>query len=153
MLFRSIDGNELSRTGATSDRAFHIPHFILCNQAVGASGGTPESWCTNMTTYVDWIKYYPASTSNLVLNSSNFSLEATDFNSSSHNCVVRPIFHDNCINKSLTWSSSNTSVMTCVSGLCASWSGANGTSTITATSHSGATASITLTVVDGVISQ
>ena len=151
-LIFSIDGNELSRTGATSDRAFHIPHFILCNQAVGASGGTPESWCTNMTTYVDWIKYYPASTSNLVLNSSNFSLEATDFNSSSHNCVVRPIFHDNCINKSLTWSSSNTDIITCRSGLCASWAGANGTSTITATSHSGATATITLRATDGVLS-
>ena len=152
-LIFSIDGNELSRTGATTNRAFHIPHFILCNQAVGASGGTPESWCTNMTTYVDWIKYYPTSTDNLVLNSSDFSLEVTDPNDSAHNCMVRPIFNDNCINKSLTWSSSNTDVIICHSGLCSSWAGANGTSTITATSQSGATANITLTVNDGIIRQ
>ena len=152
-LIFSIDGNELSRTGATTNRAFHIPHFILCNQAVGASGGTPESWCTNMTTYVDWIKYYPTSTDNLVLNSSDFSLEVTDPNDSAHNCMVRPIFNDNCINKSLTWSSSNTDVIICHSGLCSSWAGANGTSTITATSRSGATANITLTVNDGIIIQ
>lgn len=152
-LIFSIDGNELSRTGATTNRAFHIPHFILCNQAVGASGGTPESWCTNMTTYVDWIKYYPTSTDNLVLNSSNFSLEVTDPNDSAHNCMVRPIFNDNCINKSLTWTSSNTDIIICHSGLCSSWAGANGTSTITATSQSGATANITLTVNDGIIRQ
>ena len=41
LIFR-IDGNELSRTGATTNRAFHIPHFILINQAIGASGGTPD---------------------------------------------------------------------------------------------------------------
>lgn len=152
-LIFSIDGNELSRTPATDNRAFHIPHYILLNQAIGAAGGTPDDWCSEITQYVDWVKYYPASTDNLVLNSSNFSLEVTDVNDSARNCMVRPIFNDNCINKSLTWSSSNTDVIICHSGLCVSWAGANGTSTITATSQSGATASITLTVSDGIIRQ
>lgn len=152
-LIFSIDGNELSRTPATDNRAFHIPHYILLNQAIGAAGGTPDDWCSEITQYVDWVKYYPASTDNLVLNSSNFSLEVTDVNDSARNCMVRPIFNDNCINKSLTWSSSNTDVIICHSGLCVSWAGANGTSTITATSRSGATASITLTVSDGIIRQ
>ena len=152
-LIFSIDGNELSRTPATDNRAFHIPHYILLNQAIGAAGGTPDDWCSEITQYVDWVKYYPVSTDNLVLNSSNFSLEVTDVNDSARNCMVRPIFNDNCINKSLTWSSSNTDVIICHSGLCVSWAGANGTSTITATSQSGATASITLTVSDGIIRQ
>lgn len=147
----SIDGNELSRTSATDNRAFHIPHFILLNQAIGASGGTPDSNTTEITQYVDWVKYYPLSTDNLVENSSDFELEATDFNDSSHNCVVRPKFNDNCINKSITWQSNNTSLVTCHSGLCSSYAGANGEVIITGTSHSGVSKQITLTVSNGVL--
>ena len=150
-LIFSIDGNELSRTSATDNRAFHIPHFILLNQAIGASGGTPDSNTTEITQYVDWVKYYPLSTDNLVENSSNFYLEATDFNDSSHNCVVRPKFNDNCINKSITWQSSNSSLVSCHSGLCASYSGANGEVVITGTSHSGVSKKITLTVSNGIL--
>lgn len=146
-----IDGNELSRTSATDNRAFHIPHFILLNQAIGASGGTPDSSTTEITQYVDWVKYYPLSTDNLVENSSDFYLEATDPNDSAHNCVVRPKFNDNCINKSITWESSNPSLVTCHSGLCGSYSGANGEVVITGTSHSGVSKQITLTVTDGVL--
>lgn len=149
----SIDGNELSRTSATDNRAFHIPHFILLNQAIGASGGTPDSNTTEITQYVDWVKYYPLSTENVVLNSSDFSLSAMDFNDGSHNCMVRPTFNDNCINKSLTWSSSNTSLVTCHSGLCSSYAGANGEVVITATSHSGVSKSITLTVSNGTLKE
>ena len=147
-----IDGNLISTTSATNNRAFHIPHFILLNQAIGASGGTPDSGTTEITQYVDWVKYYPLSRENVVLNSSDFSLQATDFNS--NNCVVRPVFNDNCINKSLTWSSSNSSIITVHSGFCCTTSGsANGTVTITATSHSGASRSITLKASNGAISQ
>lgn len=147
----SIDGNELSRTSATDNRAFHIPHFILLNQAIGASGGTPDSNTTEITQYVDWVKYYPLSTENVVLNSSDFSLSAMDFNDGSHNCMVRPTFNDNCINKSITWQSSNTSLVTCHSGLCSSYAGANGEVIITGTSHSGVSKQITLTVSNGTL--
>lgn len=147
----SIDGHELSRTSATDNRAFHIPHFILLNQAIGASGGTPDSNTTEITQYVDWVKYYPLSTENVVLNSSDFSLSAMDFNDGSHNCMVRPTFNDNCINKSITWQSSNTSLVTCHSGLCSSYAGANGEVIITGTSHSGVSKQITLTVSNGVL--
>ena len=146
-LIFSIDGNELSRTSATDNRAFHIPHFILINQAIGASGGTPADSTTSITQYVDWVKYYPPSTNNLVLNSSDFYLTAMDFN---NNCMVRPTFNDNCINKSLTWSSSNGSIVEVHSGLCVAKG--NGTATITATSHSGVSRTITLTVNNGTIS-
>lgn len=149
----SIDGNELSRTSATDNRAFHIPHFILLNQAIGASGGTPDSNTTEITQYVDWVKYYPLSTDNLVENSSDFELEAMDFNDSSHNCMVRPTFNDNCINKSLTWSSSNDSLVWVHSGLCSTYAGANGEVVITATSHSGVSKSITLTVSNGTLKE
>lgn len=147
----SIDGHELSRTSATDNRAFHIPHFILINQAIGASGGTPDSNTTEITQYVDWVKYYPLSTENVVLNSSDFSLSAMDFNDGSHNCMVRPTFNDNCINKSITWQSSNTSLVTCHSGLCSSYAGANGEVVITGTSHSGVSKQITLAVTNGVL--
>lgn len=147
----SIDGNELSRTSATDNRAFHIPHFILLNQAIGASGGTPDSNTTEITQYVDWVKYYPLSTDNLVENSSDFSLTAMDFNDNSHNCMVRPTFNDNCINKSLTWSSSNSSLVWVHSGLCSTYAGANGEVIITGTSHSGVSKQITLTVTNGVL--
>ena len=150
-LIFSIDGHELSRTSATDNRAFHIPHFILVNQAIGASGGTPDSSTTEITQYVDWIKYYPLSTDNLVLNSSDFSLTAMDANDSSHNCMVRPTFNDNCINKSLTWESSNSSLVWVHSGLCSTYAGANGEVTITATSHSGVSKQITLTVSNGTL--
>lgn len=150
-LIFSIDGHELSRTSATDNRAFHIPHFILVNQAIGASGGTPDSSTTEITQYVDWIKYYPLSTDNLVLNSSDFSLTAMDANDSSHNCMVRPTFNDNCINKSLTWESSNSSLVWVHSGLCSSNADANGEVTITATSHSGVSKQITLTVSNGTL--
>lgn len=147
----SIDGNELSRTSATDNRAFHIPHFILLNQAIGASGGTPDSDTTEITQYVDWVKYYPLSTENVVLNSSDFSLSAMDFNDSSHNCMVRPTFNDNCINKSLTWSSSNDSLVWVHSGLCSTYAEANGEVIITGTSHSGVSKQITLTVSNGTL--
>lgn len=150
-LIFSIDGHELSRTSATDNRAFHIPHFILVNQAIGASGGTPDSSTTEITQYVDWIKYYPLSTDNLVLNSSDFSLTAMDANDSSHNCMVRPTFNDNCINKSLTWESSNSSLVWVHSGLCSTYAGANGEVIITATSHSGVSKQITLTVSNGTL--
>lgn len=147
----SIDGNELSRTSATDNRAFHIPHFILINQAIGASGGTPDSNTTEITQYVDWVKYYPLSTDNLVENSSDFTLAAMDANDSSHNCMVRPTFNDNCINKSLTWSSNNSSLVWVHSGLCSTYAGANGEVIITATSHSGVSKQITLTVSNGTL--
>lgn len=147
----SIDGNELSRTSATDNRAFHIPHFILLNQAIGASGGTPDSDTTEITQYVDWVKYYPLSTDNVVLNSSDFSLTAMDWNDSSHNCMVRPTFNDNCINKSLTWSSNNSDLVWVHSGLCSTYAGANGEVIITATSHSGVSKQITLTVSNGTL--
>lgn len=150
-LIFSIDGHELSRTNATDNRAFHIPHFILLNQAIGASGGTPDSSTTEITQYVDWVKYYPLSTDNVVLNSSDFTLTAMDWNDSSHNCMVRPTFNDNCINKSLTWSSSDSGLVWVHSGLCNTYAGANGEVTITATSHSGVSKSITLTVSNGTI--
>lgn len=150
-LIFSIDGHELSRTSATDNRAFHIPHFILVNQAIGASGGTPDSSTTEITQYVDWIKYYPLSTDNLVLNSSDFSLTAMDANDSSHNCMVRPTFNDNCINKSLIWESSNSSLVWVHSGLCSTNADANGEVTITATSHSGVSKQITLTVSNGTL--
>lgn len=150
-LIFSIDGHELSRTNATDNRAFHIPHFILLNQAIGASGGTPDSSTTEITQYVDWVKYYPLSTDNLVENSSDFTLAAMDWNDSSHNCMVRPTFNDNCINKSLTWESSNSSLVWVHSGLCNTYAGANGEVIITATSHSGVSKQIILTVSNGTI--
>lgn len=147
----SIDDHELSRTSATDNRAFHIPHFILLNQAIGASGGTPDSSTTEITQYVDWVKYYPLSTDNVVLNSSDFTLAAMDANDSSHNCMVRPTFNDNCINKSLTWESNNSSLVWVHSGLCSTYAGANGEAIITATSHSGVSKQITLTVSNGTL--
>lgn len=150
-LIFSIDGHELSKTNATDNRAFHIPHFILLNQAIGASGGTPDSSTTEITQYVDWVKYYPLSTDNLVENSSDFTLAAMDANDSSHNCMVRPSFNDNCINKSLTWESSNSSLVWVHSGLCSTYAGANGEVIITATSHSGVSKQITLTVSNGTL--
>ena len=150
-LIFSIDGHELSKTNATDNRAFHIPHFILLNQAIGASGGTPDSSTTEITQYVDWVKYYPLSTDNLVENSSDFTLAAMDANDSSHNCMVRPTFNDNCINKSLTWESNNSSLVWVHSGLCSTYAGANGEVIITATSHSGVSKQITLTVSNGTL--
>lgn len=150
-LIFSIDGHELSRTSATDNRAFHIPHFILLNQAIGASGGTPDSNTTEITQYVDWVKYYPLSTDNVVLNSSDFTLAAMDWNDSSHNCMVRPTFNDNCINKSLTWESSDSGLVWVHSGLCSTYAGANGEVIITATSHSGVSKQIILTVSNGTI--
>lgn len=150
-LIFSIDGNELSRTSATDNRAFHIPHFILLNQAIGASGGTPDSNTTEITQYVDWVKYYPLSTDNVVLNSSDFSLTAMDWNDNSHNCMVRPTFNDNCINKSLTWSSNNTDLVWVHSGLCSTYAGANGSAVITATTQDGVSRSVTLTVNNGTL--
>lgn len=147
----SIDGNELSRTNATDNRAFHIPHFILLNQAIGASGGTPDSNTTEITQYVDWVKYYPLSTDNVVLNSSDFSLTAMDWNDNSHNCMVRPTFNDNCINKSLTWSSSDSQLVWVHSGLCSTYAGANGSAVITATTQDGVSRSVTLTVSNGTL--
>lgn len=148
-LIFSIDGNELSRTSATDNRAFHIPHFILLNQAIGASGGTPDSSTTEITQYVDWVKYYPLSTENVVLNSSDFTIQATDFNE--NNCVVRATFNDNCINKALSWESNNESVITVHSGFCVAAS-SSGSATITATSKSGVSKSITLNVSNNAIS-
>ena len=139
-LIFSIDGHELSRTNPTDNRAFHIPHFLLINQAIGASGGTPADGTTNITQYVDWVKYYPASTENLVLNSSDFELIPGDFQD--NHCILRLKFNDNCINKSVNWSSSDSSIISVHNGLCAAVG--TGNATITATSQSGVSRSIML---------
>ena len=140
VLIFTIDGNEISRTSPTDDRAFHIPHFILLNQAIGASGGTPDSNCSEITQYVDWVKYYPASTENLVLNSSDFELIPGDFQG--NHCILRLKFNDNCINKSVNWSSSNSSIISVHNGLCAAVG--TGDAIITATSQSGISRSTVL---------
>ena len=147
-LIFTIDGHELSRTPATDNRAFHIPHYILLNQAVGAAGGTPDDWCTEIPQYVDWVKYYPPSTDNVVLYTSDFSIAATDHNN--NNCVVRATYNDNCINKVLHWSCDRTDLATVHSGfVCTTSDTANGTVNITATSPSGAAQTIKLTIVNG----
>lgn len=146
----SIDGDVISTTSATTNRAFHIPHFILLNQAIGASGGTPDSNTTEITQYVDWVKYYPANTENVVLYTSDFSITVTDHND--NNCVVRATYNDNCINKVLNWSCDNTDIATVHSGFVCTTSGtANGTINVTATSPSGISQTIQLTVVNGKI--
>ena len=96
------------------------------------------------------MKYYPPSTDNVVLYTSNFSIAVTDRND--NNCVVRATFHDNCINKVLSWKSSNTNLATVHSGLVASTSSsANGSVSITATSPSGVSQTIQLNIVNGKI--
>ena len=67
--------------------------------------------------------------------------------------MIRPTFNDNCINKSLTWSISDSSIATVHSGLVVStsWS-ANGTVVVTATSQSGVSKTITIKVTDGKMS-
>ena len=136
-----IDNKLVSQTKPTDNRALHIPHFILLNQALGAAGGSPDSNCDNMTTYVDWVKYYPASTKDVKLNSEDFDLVPGDFQD--NHCIIRLKFNDNCINKYVEWSSSDESVLTVKSGLVAT---ANrdvvGEAIITAKSQSGVTRTI-----------
>lgn len=143
------DGNLVTQTGATDNRAMHTPHYILLNQAIGAAGGTPDDGCNEITTYVDYVKYYPLSTENLKLYSESFDLYATEFDGS--RCAVRTNWHDNCINKALNWSSDNTSVIEVHSGYCSAKS-ESGQATITATSKSGVSRSITLNVNNWAIS-
>ena len=147
----TIDGEEISQTKSTNNKALHIPHFILINQALGAAGGTPDSNCDNMTTYIDWVKYYPASTKDLRLNSEDFELVPGD--SQDNHCIIRIKYNDNCINKAIDWHSSDESVLTVKSGLVAT---ANrnvvGEATITATSKSGVCRTIVLKANMGTVS-
>ena len=144
----TVDGNVLSTTNPTDNRAFHIPHYILLNQAIGASGGTPDSNTTEITQYVDWIKYYPLSSENVVLNSCDFTITAMDF--SDNNCVIRPTFNDNCINKSLTWKSSDDTKVSVHGGFCV-YKG-DGSAIITATSKSGVSKSVVIIANNGRLS-
>ena len=97
---------------------------------------------------MDWVKYYPPSTDNVVLYTSDFSIAATDHNG--NNCVVRATYNDNCINKVLHWSCDRTDLATVHSGfVCTTSDTANGTVNITATSPSGAAQTIKLTIVNG----
>lgn len=147
-LYFYIDGNEISRTDASDNRALHIPHYVLLNQAIGAAGGTPDDWCDNMTTYVDYIKYYPLSSDNIKEYTEDFDLVITSYND--NNCMVRATFNDNCINKVLHWNSSDESILTVHSGLVVA-TGNNGTATITATSPSGVSRSINIQASGGSI--
>lgn len=145
-----IDDKQISQTKPTDNKALHIPHFILLNQALGAAGGNPDGNCTNMTTYVDWVKYYPASTKDIKLNSEDFELVPGDFQD--NHCILRLKFNDNCINKTVEWSSSDESILTVKSGLVAT---ANrevvGEATITAKSFSGVSRSIKLKADKGAV--
>ncbi|MGN1033245.1 MAG: family 16 glycosylhydrolase [Intestinibacter sp.] len=146
----TIDGKQISQTKPTDNKALHIPHFILLNQALGAAGGNPDGNCTNMTTYVDWVKYYPVSTKDVKLNSEDFELVPGDFQD--NHCILRLKFNDNCINKAVEWSSSDESILTVKSGLVAT---ANrkvvGEAIITAKSFSGVSKSIKLTANKGIV--
>ena len=138
-----IDGEEISRTSSTDDIAMHIPNYLLVNQAVGAAGGTPSSDLAEMTTYVDWIKYYPLDTKDIKLYTEDFELNATDY--SDNNCKVRVDYKDNSINKVLEWKSSDSSIVEVHSGFCVARAD-KGSAIITATSPSGVSKDIEIEV-------
>ena len=146
-----IDDHLISSTSASNNSALHIPHYILLNQAIGAAGGTPDSNDTEITQYVDWVKYYPLSTDNLSLYSTDFNLYLASQNDEEHDALVRVTYNDNCINKVLNWSSSNPTLLSVHNGYVTTYSGANGSAVITATSNTGVSRSITLYVNNGVI--
>lgn len=146
-----IDDHLISSTSASDNSALHIPHYILLNQAIGAAGGTPDSNDTEITQYVDWVRYYPLSADNLSLYSTDFNLHLASQYDEDHAALVRVTYNDNCINKVLNWSSSNSTLLSVHNGFVATYSGANGSAVITATSNTGVSRSITLYVSNGVI--
>ena len=145
-----IDDNVISETGATNNQAFHMPHYILLNQAIGGSGGTPDSSTTEIIQYIDYVKYYPLSADNLKVNTEDFELYLTACNDSDY--IVRANFKDNSINKALAWSSSDESIVKIYSGLVSVQSStASGNVIITATSKAGVSKTIQLTLSSGSI--
>ena len=55
-----IDGVEVSSFEITNSmaNAFRIPHYMIINHAVGASGGSPAATTNEIKMYVDWVRVY-----------------------------------------------------------------------------------------------
>lgn len=148
-LYFFMDDKMVTSTGATDNTALHIPHYILLNQAVGSSGGTPDAGTTEMVTYVDYVKYYPLSSENIKQNSEDFELVPSNFNW--NKCDIRVKFNDNCLNKAIIWSSSNETVISVHAGHCVGHG--TGSAIITGRSFSGVTKTVELKVNNDQLSQ
>lgn len=137
------DGQLVTQTPATDNKAFHTPHYVMFDQAIGAAGGNPDSNCTTMTSYVDWVRYYPHSYDNLKLYAEDFDLYLVKDPSSKW--CIRVKWNDNCINKAMSWSSNKSEALEVHSGyLNVKWQ--YGEATITCTSPSGVSKDITICI-------
>jgi beta-glucanase (GH16 family) len=137
------DGQLVTQTPATDNKAFHTPHYVMFDQAIGAAGGNPDSDCTAMTSYVDWVRYYPHSYDNLKLYAEDFDLYLVKDPSSKW--CIRVKWNDNCINKAMSWSSNKSEALEVHSGyLNVKWQ--YGEATITCTSPSGVSKDITICI-------
>lgn len=120
--------------------------YMILNQAVGASGGTPSSETNEMDMLVDWVRVYaPSSYTNDQINAISISIDSTLSLSVGDDVAMgvtwNPVL---TFDRTTRWSSSNENVVTAHSGRIIAVG--TGTAVITVETNNGKTATCTVTV-------
>ena len=103
-----IDDRLTSSIDITDDMyMLRMPHYIILNFAMGASGGTPSDTATDFSMYVDWVRVYADKNintlSNIQLSSENINL-ANVGNSKQLRVTYTP---ETAFKKAVVWSTDN----------------------------------------------
>lgn len=120
--------------------------YMILNQAVGASGGTPSDDTTEMDMLVDWVRVYaPSSYTNDQIEATSISIDSTLSLSVGDDVAMgvtwNPVY---TFDRTTRWSSSNEAVVTAHSGRIIAVG--TGTAVITVETNNGKTATCSVTV-------
>lgn len=147
MLIWYVDDVEVGRaTTAQSYPRLRKPMYMLLNLAIGSVNGSGTASVNEMSMYADWVrvylpkgvlKKYPVTSLTLSEQSISLSVGETDI-------IDFEFAPSLCWNKTIVWTSSNTTVAEVYGGKV--YAIGAGTATITATAHNGVTATCMVTV-------
>ena len=134
-------------------KAYHLPSptvqngfYMILNQALGASGGTPSADVNEMNMYVDWVRVYaPSAYNSEQIYASSISIPSTLSLSVNDDVTMAVTWTPTAtFDRTTKWASSDETIVTAHSGRIKAL--AAGTATITVTTNNNKTATCTVTV-------
>lgn len=120
--------------------------YMILNQAIGASGGTPSADVSEMNMLVDWVRVYaPSSYTSDQINATAISIPSTQALTVGQGATMAVTWTPAAtFDRTTKWSSSDENVVTAHSGYIKGI--AAGTATVTVTTNNNKTATCTVTV-------
>lgn len=120
--------------------------YMILNQAIGASGGTPAESTNEMNMYVDWVRVYaPSAYTSEQIYASSISIPSTLSLSVNDDVTMAVTWTPtDTFDRTTKWASSDETIVTAHSGRIKALTA--GTATITVTTNNNKTATCTVTV-------